>query len=71
MERIIIRINDAAEMLCTSPNKIKQLLEEGKLPAYRDGRNWSIPIESVRKYAEDRAEKEAERRRKDWILNLR
>lgn len=67
MERIIIRTSEAAEMLSTSPNKIQELLETGKLPAYRDGRNWSIPVASVIKYAEDRAEKEAAERRKKCL----
>lgn len=65
MGAIIVRINEAAEMLATSPNRIKELVEAGELPAYRDSRNWSIPVSMVHRYAEERAIKEAEERRKD------
>lgn len=64
MEAIIVRISEAAEMLATSPNRIKELVETGELPAYRDSRNWSIPVSMIHKYAEERAIKEAEERRK-------
>ena len=68
MEKIIIRSKEAAEMLGTSPNVVLELLESGKIPAYREGKNWSIPVESVKKYAEDRAEKEAAERRKKCLI---
>ena len=65
MEAIIVRISEAAEMLATSPNRVKELVESGELPAYRDSRNWSIPITMIHRYAEDRAIREAEERRKN------
>lgn len=68
MEKIIARISEAAEMLCTSPNTIKRILEEGKLPAYREGRCWSIPVTAIKRYAEERAESEAAERRKKWLV---
>ena len=68
MEKIIVRANEAAKMLATSPNRIMELLESGQLQAYRDGRNWSIPISAVVEYAESRAAKEAAERRKKWIV---
>ena len=71
MERIIVRIDDAADMLATSPNKVLNLIKQGLLPAYRDGRCWSIPISSIHKYAEERADAEAEGRRREWILNMK
>ena len=64
MEAIVVRVNTAAEMLATSPNRVKEFIESGELPAYRDGKNWSIPITMIHKYAEDRAIKEAAERRK-------
>ena len=62
--KIVVRASEAAEMLATSPNRIKELLESGELPAYRDGKNWSIPIKLIHQYAESRAIREAEERRK-------
>lgn len=64
MEAIVVRISDAAAMLATSPNKVTKLVKAGELEAYRDGNNWSIPIKSIHRYAEDRAAKEAAERRK-------
>ena len=64
MEKIIVRVSEAAEMLATSPNRITELLEAGQLQAYRDGKNWSIPISAVVEYAEGRAAREAAERRK-------
>lgn len=64
MEKIVVRAEDAAKMLATSPNRIKEILDSGELPAYRDGKNWSIPITMIHKYAEDRAIKEAAERSK-------
>ena len=66
MEKIIVRITEAAEMLATSPNKVKELIESGRLGAYQDGRNWSIPVELIHEYAKDRALKEAAERKKQW-----
>lgn len=64
MEAIVVRVNTAAEMLATSPNRVKELIESGELPAYRDSKNWSIPLSLIHKYAEDRAIREAAERRK-------
>lgn len=64
MDKIVVRAEDAAKMLATSPNRIKEILDSGELPAYRDGKNWSIPVTLIHKYAEDRAIKEAAERRK-------
>ena len=64
MEAIVVRISDAADMLATSPNRIKELIDQGELYAYRDGKNWSIPKSLIHKYAEDRAINETAERKK-------
>lgn len=50
-------------MLGTSPNRIRELVMAGDIPAYRDGRNWSIPVRLLESYVITRAMKETERRR--------
>lgn len=63
MERIVITATEAAKALGTSPNRIKELLDTGELPAYRDGNTWSIPISLLHRYAETKAITEAKERR--------
>ena len=64
MDKIVITAAEAAKALATSPNTVKELLETGQLPAYRDGRNWSIPISLLHEYVESRARAESQERRK-------
>lgn len=70
MEKIIVRVTEAAEMLATSPNRVKELIREGQLAAFRDGKNWSIPVECVHDYAKVRALKEAAERKRQWQKKL-
>ena len=63
METMIVRTAEAAELLATSPNRILELIKDGEIPAFRDGRCWSIPRTLLQEYVETKAKEEAERRK--------
>lgn len=62
MKKIICTPRECAELLCTSLTVIYSLLESGELPAYRQGKNWKIPMKALEDYVMDRAMFEAEGR---------
>ena len=43
-----------------------ELLKRGDIVAYRDGRNWKVPVKEIEKYVETRAAIETAERRKEW-----
>lgn len=63
MEKLVVTQSEAAKMLGINAEKLKPLLEDGTIPAYRDGRIWSIPVSLLEKYVIGRALKEAEERK--------
>lgn len=67
MEKLTVTPREAAEALTLSMTEMKRRLEIGEIPAYRDGRNWKIPIECLRRYPVEKAMAEAERRRKESV----
>lgn len=46
----ILSAEEAAEALKIGENAIYKLLNEGKLNAYKNGRTWRIPKESLKEY---------------------
>lgn len=46
----ILSVEEACEALKVGHNAIYELLNSGKLKAYKNGRVWRIPKESVRRY---------------------
>ena len=46
----ILSVEEACEALKVGHNAIYELLNSGKLKAYKNGRIWKIPKESVRRY---------------------
>lgn len=46
----ILSVEEACEALKVGHNAIYELLNSGKLKAYKNGRVWKIPKESVRRY---------------------
>ena len=46
----ILSVEEACEALKVAHNAIYELLNSGKLKAYKNGRVWKIPKESVRRY---------------------
>lgn len=63
MNKLVVTQAEAAKMLGVNADKLKPLLEDGTIPAYRDGRIWSIPVTLLEQYVVGRALKEAEERR--------
>ncbi len=46
----ILTVEEACEALRVGYNAMYELLNSGKLKAYKNGRVWRIPKESVKKY---------------------
>ena len=46
----ILSVEEVCEALKVGHNAIYELLNSGKLKAYKNGRVWKIPKESVRRY---------------------
>lgn len=51
----ILSPGEAAEALRIGENALYELLNSGKLKAYKNGRNWLIPREAVRQYVLEQA----------------
>lgn len=64
MEPLVISTSEAAKALSTSRAVTLDLIERGEIMAYREGRNWKIPVAGLAQYVVDRAVKETEIRRK-------
>lgn len=65
MKRLVCTPAEAAEALVTSPDKVRELIQTGELPAYREGRNFKIVISLLQEYIEERAINETERRKNE------
>lgn len=61
--KLVITVSEAAQMLRTRPNWIIERLELGEIPAYREGRNWKIPLKLLESYIENKALAESRGRR--------
>lgn len=61
--KLVLSASEVAEAMATTPNEVQRLLESGDLPAYKQGKNWKIPITLLEKYIEERAIAEAEKRK--------
>lgn len=62
--RLVIPASEAAKLLGTDNNAVQKMLERGEIPAYREGRNWKIPVDLLKATVENRAIKEAQERRR-------
>ncbi len=51
----ILSPSEAAEALRIGENALYELLNTGKLKAYKNGRNWLIPRDAVRAYVLEQA----------------
>ena len=51
----ILSPGEAAEALRIGENALYELLNSGKLKAYKNGRNWLIPRDAVRQYVLEQA----------------
>lgn len=51
----ILTVEEACEALRMGYNAVYELLNEGKLRAYKNGRVWRIPKKSLVKYIQENA----------------
>ena len=56
MERLMLKPDEAAEILGLGRSKLYQLLADGTLPSVRLGRSVRIPAESLRQWVREKAE---------------
>ena len=52
----ILTVEEACDALRMGYNAVYELLNEGKLKAYKNGRVWRIPRESLREYIQKSAQ---------------
>ena len=46
----VLTVEEACEALRVGYNAIYELLNSGKLKAYKNGRTWRIPKDAIKKY---------------------
>lgn len=49
----ILTVKEAAAQLKTTRQQIRKMIANGELPAVKVGREWRIPLASVREYFEE------------------
>ena len=71
MEQMNVSMAEAAKLIGVQTSLMQTMLETGEVPAWREGRNWKIPVSSLAKWNEERAIREAEERRRhvDTVRN--
>ena len=63
---LVLSASKTAKELGIRTEKMLELLKSGDIVAYRDGRNWKVPVKEIEKYVEKRAAIETAERRKEW-----
>lgn len=54
LDKLRYDLHEASMLLCFSPQTIMKRIEQGKiLDAYKDGKKWYIPRESIISYHEN------------------
>ena len=48
----ILTVKEAAQLLKTTRQQIRKMIQNGELPAVKVGREWRIPMESIRIFLE-------------------
>lgn len=56
MEKLVVSPVEAAKMLQTRPDTIRELCDNNELLYYKVGRNYKIPVEALKKYVMKTAE---------------
>lgn len=64
VEILVYTAQEAAKALKTDNGSFNKRLENGEIPAYKEGRNWKVPKSLLNKHIEEVAIKETEERRK-------
>ncbi|MCQ4637170.1 helix-turn-helix domain-containing protein [Anaerovorax odorimutans] len=62
-ELLVYTPEQVAKVLQTRKGTILDQCKTGIMPAYREGANWKIPVDSLREYLKDRARSESKARR--------
>lgn len=62
--KMVVSATEAAKMLQTRPDLLITQLERGEIPAYREGKNWKVPVDLLKATVENRAIREAKERRR-------
>ena len=58
-----VSVQEAAKLIGIQAAKMQELVETGDVPAWRDGRNWKIPVNLLEEWNGLKAIEQAERRR--------
>ena len=58
MERLLLRPNEACEVLGIGKTKLYELMAAGELPVVRIGRSPRFPVKALRKWVDDQIRKE-------------
>lgn len=64
VETLVYTAQEAAKALKTDNGSFNKRLENGEIPAYKEGRYWKVPKSLLNRYIEEVAIKETEERRK-------
>ena len=48
----ILTVKEAAQLLKTTRQQIRKMIQNGELPAVKVGREWRIPMESIQMFLE-------------------
>lgn len=54
MEQALLRVEEAAKVLALGRSKTYEMVVAGELPSIRIGRSVRIPVDSLRRWLEDR-----------------
>lgn len=57
MEQLFIRPKEAADAIGVGKTKIYELINDGTVPAVRIGRALRVPVEELRRWAQQQVEK--------------
>ncbi len=72
MEKLVLRVSEAASALATGEDEVRHLLRSGELASYRTpGGHWRIPTRALEAFIERRVSEEAASRadrRPSWPL---
>lgn len=49
----ILTVKEAAKFLRTTCQQVRKMIQNGELPAVKVGREWRIPMESIRMFLEN------------------
>lgn len=63
-KNLVLTAQETAKALQESPKTTLGKLKSGEIPAYREGKNWKVPVKLLERYIENKALTEAKERRK-------